>query len=44
MGDGAGGVTVSRPREIVPMNLLMVAVVRDMFIEFVLMGVTLRLL
>lgn len=30
-GEG-GGVTVSRPREIVPMNLQMVAVVRDIFV------------
>lgn len=29
---GNGGVTVSRPREIVPMNLQMVDVVRDMFV------------
>lgn len=31
---GGGGVTVSRPREIVPMNLQMVAVVRDIFVLF----------
>lgn len=31
-GRDGGGVTVSRPREIVPMNLQMVDVVRDMFV------------
>ena len=31
-GGGRGGVTVSRPREIVPMNLQMVDVVRDIFV------------